>query len=171
LLARALLQIDPANAIQHANYNKVTERTFYYKGQLKYHAYNEGFQLDEESLVWARTNITPDVNYISISKTPLGRDVSGAHTDLTRHYTMIYNVQSGGADHRTVFYQETDQPLLRDFKTSCNDYDALTEVASIQIPDRCWTALNARVVHGVVNIPNSRISIQLSLNNLDGIFQ
>ena len=97
------------------------------------------------------------------------RDTRGAHADCTRSYVLIYLLESGGENHRTVFYQEKDKPLIRENCYACHDHGLLTEVGSVKIPLRKWILLNSVVLHSVENIPNPRISIQVGLHNIDGV--
>jgi hypothetical protein len=85
------------------------------------------------------------------------------HTDSTRNYTLIYLLQSGGENHKTVFYKHKN-PNIEISRQLNFSHDDVIEVDSVQIPLHTWTILNAQEIHSVENIPHNRISIQVSLD-------
>jgi len=177
IIQQAYKQIDveldqtPSNKPK-IDWDKIKNDVIIVDGIKKVNAPNMGYKLDDSIKSWAYTHITnKDVANVRISVTDTGngKDTNGAHCDLSRNYSMIYLLESGGENHRTVFYQEKDKPLLRNNGDRCSDYSLLTEVDSVQIPLRTWTIIKTRVLHGVINIPNPRISFQVGLNSLGGL--
>jgi hypothetical protein len=141
-------------------------------GVEKVNASNMGYNLDDEIVDWVHKNIiNKDITNIriSISNSTPEKDTNGAHCDLSRNYTLIYLLDNGGEDHETLFYQEQDKPLVRNNGERCPDHSKLKIVERIKIPLRTWIVLNARILHGVINIPNPRISIQVGLNSVSGL--
>jgi NAD(P)-dependent dehydrogenase (short-subunit alcohol dehydrogenase family) len=106
---------------------------------------------------------------VSVSNSTPEKDTNGAHCDLSRNYTLLYLLDSGGEDHQTVFYQEQDKPIQRSNGERCPDHSRLTIIDSIKVPLRKWVLLNATILHGVINIPKPRISIQVGLNSVVGL--
>jgi hypothetical protein len=90
----------------------------------------------------------------------------GPHTDLTREFTLIYLLESGGPGAETVFYFEPGKLIRRTgFQEVCNDYDKLIVLERNKFPLYKWVIIDAMVLHGVENIQSPRISFQISAND------
>lgn len=140
-----------------------TARTLYTNLGAVTNAFNHTFVLNVECLNWAKENITTFAQDIRYTETSKGQH-SGPHIDQTRNYTLIYLLDPGGDCHETVFYFERDQhALIRDPGYHVDRYDSLNKIGSYKLPINQWTLLNARILHGVENIPNGRKSIQIKL--------
>jgi hypothetical protein len=130
-------------------------------------ATNINYMLDQSCHDWCYQNIHPSTIDVRYSSTRPGLPRSGPHSDRTRNFTMIYLLRSGGPDHRTVFYQQNGNcPVVREPKVRVDNYDELTELASIQLPLHTWVMLNASVIHSVENISQGRDSIQINLESV-----
>jgi hypothetical protein len=130
------------------------------------------WHVDEELKQWVYKNITDiDVDHVRISaiKADDEHDTCGAHVDRAREFALLYVIENGGLDNKTVFYQEKGQPIIREKAARCNDHDNLIELDSISIPLRTWCLLNVRVLHGVRNLNSKRVSIQIGLDSLQGL--
>jgi hypothetical protein len=130
------------------------------------------WHVDEELKRWAYENITDvDVAHVRISaiKADDEHDTCGAHVDRAREYALLYVIEDGGPNNRTVFYREDGQTIIREKAARCNDHSKLTELDSISIPPRTWCLLNVRVMHGVRNLNSRRVSIQVGLDSLRGL--
>ena len=119
---------------------------------------------------WVRKNITNDfedagVNWTIITERPNNLDQvsTGAHTDTSRDFTLIYLLKTGGNHVQTVFYQETDQPLLRRPRTHGEDLTKLTKLVQIEIPLHTWFIIDSRILHSVENLTHSRVAFQVGL--------
>jgi hypothetical protein len=122
---------------------------------------------DHELTNWAKENVTPNTKDMRYSFTAPGKPRLGPHVDLTRKYTLIYLVESGGDAPKTVFYKEKDQEMLiRPLGYHVDDYNKLEEIISIVIPLKRWTIINSGILHSVENINQGRKSYQISLDNL-----
>ena len=137
------------------------------QGQEILHAPNLGVDLDQDTVKWAKAHIAEEFLHIQISWTPTNRRESGAHSDATRNYTLIYLLDAGGNNVVTSFYQEKDQPLNRPNKTFVDDYGLLTKLATVCIKPRTWTVLNSTILHGVENIEHPRIAIQIGFDKFN----
>jgi hypothetical protein len=131
------------------------------------HAPNLAADLDQDAVRWAKANIAEDFLHIQLSWTPKNRRESGAHSDATRNYTLIYLLDPGGDNVITTFYKEKDQPLHRPNKTFVDYYSLLDKVASVRIKPRTWTVLNSTILHGVENIERPRYAIQIGLDKFN----
>lgn len=141
-----------------------------YKEDLENNRINKEFPrtpVIKELESWIRKNITNDAHCIDIAITGCNDpsiDKMQPHTDRDREYTLIYLLQNGGDEHKTVFYKHKnpDVTLHRIMNFSYNDVD---EIDSIQIPIKVWTIIHSQTIHGVVNIPGRRIAIQVALEH------
>lgn len=142
-----------------------TARTLYTDFGPVTNAFNHTFVLDEECLTWVKENITEFAKDVRYTLTSKGQH-SGPHIDQTRNYTLIYLLDSGGTEHETVFYFERSQgELVRAPGYHVDHYSILDKIGSYKLPIKQWTLLNARILHGVENIPNGRKSIQVKLTD------
>jgi hypothetical protein len=114
---------------------------------------------------WLRENIIKDaINYeLAVSVDDNGAERLFPHTDRARKYTLMYLLQSGGEQHRTVFYESKTIKNIDRMMTF--EYSDLIEVDSIIVPIKKWTILNAQEIHSVENIPHTRIAIQISIEH------
>lgn len=114
--------------------------------------------------VWLRENIIKDaIKYeIAVSVDDNGAERLFPHTDRAREFTLMYLLQTGGDQHKTVFYESK---TIKDIDRMMSfDYSDLIEVDSIAVPLKKWTILNAQAIHSVENIPYTRIAIQISID-------
>jgi hypothetical protein len=117
---------------------------------------------------WVTQNINADfvdagVNYTVPVEQPAGlAGVStGAHTDITRDYTLIYLLQTGGDNPPTVFWQEEGEPLIRPPKTQGVDFERLTQIDLVTIPLHTWCIIDSRILHSVENLTHNRVALQV----------
>jgi hypothetical protein len=92
-----------------------------------------------------------------------------AHTDLSRDFLLLYLLEGGGPEHRTVFYQEIGMPKIRERDMRVLDYSNLIELGGLQIPLKSWILMQTQILHGVENIPNHRISFQIGIHDITAI--
>lgn len=162
---------DPKNK----DYIKSDSETFIQDGKIKKNNTFLQFLLDENVVNWIHQNIVKEgyhgnIRIAQSTTDPMGEEKHKvAHTDATRDFTLIYLLESGGINHRTVFYKEHDKPLVRERKTVVRDYSLLEELASVRIPLKRWIILQSQILHAVENIPNHRVSFQIGIDDLDGI--
>jgi hypothetical protein len=178
LIARAYAKIGselstlPEDKPIRYHWDAIKQEIITVDGVEKVNAPNMGYNLDDETVEWVHKNIIDrDITNIrvSVSNSTPEKDTNGAHCDLSRNYTLLYLLDSGGEDHQTVFYQEQDKPIQRSNGERCPDHSRLTIIDSIKVPLRKWVLLNATILHGVINIPKPRISIQVGLNSVVGL--
>lgn len=130
--------------------NKVEQNKMFYK-----------YSLHPDLLEWIKINISNEFSGCSLARTTqVDGSIVAPHIDRTREYTLIYLLETGGNEHRTVFYETIDKSIKYTRGLQL-DYNQVKEIDSVQIPLYCWTMLNAAVPHSVENIPNTRLAIQL----------
>lgn len=127
------------------------------------------YDLDPLVISWMRDNIISEgFTDIRISKSTAG-DGKLPHTDNTRDYVLIYMLECGGFKPETVFYKEKSCNLYRERGVRIIDYDCVEEIDRVYIPPNHWCLLNTRIIHGVENITDYRISFQIGTNNYKNI--
>ena len=122
--------------------------------------------VDSELSHWIIENITSEATSMDIAVT-VTKSKSyrmWPHTDSVRLWTLMYLIEHGGSEHRTVFYKHRDFNFKVESKMNFN-YEEVIEVDSIQIPLKTWTIINAHEIHSVENIPGIRIAFQLGMQN------
>lgn len=161
---------DPTNT----NYVANDREQFTQGGVVKNSVAFVQFLLEKPVLDWIHDNII-DHGYGNLRITQSTIDPNGgekhkiAHTDFTRDFVLIYLLENGGPDHRTVFYHEKDQPLVRERNLRVFDYSLLQEIDSVRIPLHRWILMQTQILHAVENIPNHRVAFQLGINDISAI--
>jgi len=128
--------------------------------------YQTRLDVDKEFDEWVGKHIHPEAFDcgLSITDSKFGSH-QGPHTDLTRDFTMLYLLDSGGPNTETVFYEETGKPIVRKERQAvCNDFSKLRVLDRVKFPLKKWALLNAMCLHGVENIETIRLSFQVSIN-------
>lgn len=123
----------------------------------------------EEFETWARENIISEYKNAGLNycNSPPADYVTscGAHTDATRVYTLLFNVEPGGPNVSTNFWQEEGYPVLREPKCAGTNTDKLKLLDGIVIPPGVWCIINTLVLHSVDNLIKPRINFQISLDD------
>ena len=118
---------------------------------------------------WIKENITTDYQNSSLmychgSGFAEGSPSTGAHTDFTRDYVLMYNVRTGGEEAELAFWKEKGQELIRERDTQCGDYESLELVDSVKGPANIWYLTNTRILHSTENVKNLRLNLQISFD-------
>tara|TARA_R110000868_G_scaffold41444_3_gene141688 strand:- start:1618 stop:2229 length:612 start_codon:yes stop_codon:yes gene_type:complete len=90
-------------------------------------------------------------------------DSIGVHTDKSKDYILLYNIDIGGPDACLTFWQERGQPLVREKGLIVEDPSLLDKKYEIIGPIDCWYLINSRVLHSVEKVIKPRINIQISM--------
>ena len=123
---------------------------------------------------WVRENITDNfvdagVNYTLVDLQGLDKISTGGHVDVIRKYTLLYNLQTGGPDATTTWWQETGKEVVRPPKTQAEDQSRLTPLEQVIIPTGVWALVYTQVIHSVENLIEPRVSFQVSLNDISSL--
>jgi hypothetical protein len=125
---------------------------------------------DSEFLDWVRHNITDSWTECSLSVTDstIG-SVHGIHNDWTRSYLLIYLLEPGGDNVTVSWYQEKGFPVDRsgDLAHVVCDYSTVSLIDQTVLPVRTWAIYNVKVLHGVENLSENRVSLQIGLSAAD----
>ena len=131
-------------------------------GEYKPSGHYQRCDVKPELVTWINENVANEYLHVSACQM-YGEEHNAPHTDTTRDYTLIYLVDLGGENVKTVFYQEQDQPLYR--PRHCHpDYDGLVVLHEVELELRTWYLLNSRIVHSVEGISGVRKSIQVGFD-------
>lgn len=115
---------------------------------------------------WVKENIVSEFNDASLNYVDSSdnRTSTGAHTDGTREYALLFNIKTGGPNASLCFWQEIGQDIIRPKATQGEDLSKLTLLSSYIGPTDCWYLIDGRVLHSVENMTDTRINLQVSLN-------
>lgn len=116
---------------------------------------------DSQCLDWIRENIVSEFTE-SNSGIMFFDQPQLPHTDSTRDFVLLYNVETGGENTELCFWQENGFPLFRDRMTTCPRGDHLKKILSINGPTGKWYLMNTLVLHSVENMTGLRINLQIS---------
>ena len=91
------------------------------------------------------------------------------HVDISRDYTIMYILDTGGDSVETSWYRQHGHPLLRPDLKSVFDpdritknFDTLEEVDRVCLPLNQWVCINSAIIHAVENVKSTRVVIQVS---------
>jgi len=90
------------------------------------------------------------------------RTSTGAHTDFTRDWVLLWNVSIGGPNATLCFWQQHNQGLIRDRQTECGRFEDLVLLAEISGPSDIWYLVNANVLHSTEHVCGLRLNLQVS---------
>jgi len=119
---------------------------------------------------WVKENITfhildAGINYVTYDDPDNLPISTGAHTDGTREFVLLWNIEAGGDAAELTFWKEKDQPLYRAPKTPGTDLSKLEFLNKTKLPENKWLLVDARILHSVENLTSTRISLQISFLN------
>jgi hypothetical protein len=122
-------------------------------------------EMGHQAEQWIQDNISKE--YVNIGYNLHGSPGGTAlpHTDRARDWNLMWFLDTGGPEVRTVFWQEQDQPIEREPKYYPATYDNLIEIENHIFPVNQWILINAKVIHSIENLQTIRKSIQLGFND------
>ena len=132
------------------------------------HRTNYRYELSEDFHQWVRDNIAKEFMDIGVSingYNGTSSNLTMPHTDFSRDYTLMYVLDPGGPDVRTIYWKEKGCDLRRPNWHYPSSYDDLEYVDHVVIQTRRWTLLNARVIHSIENLESTRLSLQVAFHN------
>lgn len=123
------------------------------------------YHVNHEFDLWVSENIMNNSSEIGVSVSGDEGGNLGPHTDRRRDHVLMFVVEPGGENCRTVFWQETGQALIRNRFTYIDDYSKLTQLDEVCATPQQWILLNSRIIHSVENINSGqrRINFHISL--------
>jgi hypothetical protein len=95
-----------------------------------------------------------------------------AHTDH-RDWKLMYVMESGGEEAKTVFWREPGIPLLRPKDVGLPripaGQDSLIEVSAVECDVGQWYLINGGVLHGATGVAGERSVIHVAFDNFPEI--
>jgi hypothetical protein len=165
----------PATASTHQkDQNPIYERNFTRNGVTKLSRSNPRWGLEDVFSDWINKNITTEWKQLGVSTSIVlkgsphfvSEELSVdqvPHTDLTRHYTLMYLLAKGNEDQYTSWYQEPGYPLQRKRDVIMWESDHLKKLGSVIFPTHTWVMFNTNILHNAENVKNERIAIHVGL--------
>lgn len=142
-------------------------------GQNTKPVFTRRFRLSTDFEQWAASNVVDNFIECIVSHAPANHSGwQAAHTDWPRKFVLLYVLENGGPNCTTCWYRPTSTQVIQsdqNGQTWVCDKDDLETVDSIKLPMNTWAVLNGGVLHGVENIQEDRITIQISLESIDSI--
>ncbi len=118
---------------------------------------------NEEFTTWIKDNVTEKFQS-SNSGVMFFDEPQLPHTDVTRDFVLLYNIETGGRNSEVCFWQEKGQPLYRERMLAVERGPHLDLVDRIHGPFDCWYIMNTRIIHSVENVSGLRINLQISFD-------
>lgn len=115
----------------------------------------------DEYLEWIKNNITKNFDE-SNSGVMFFDSPQLPHTDTTRKYVLLYNVETGGDNADLCFWQEKHFPVVRERGLAVERGSHLELLERINGPSNCWYLMNTQVMHSVENVTSRRLNLQIS---------
>jgi hypothetical protein len=86
--------------------------------------------------------------------------------DLTKEWSLIFNVYPGGDDVELCFWQEPGQPIRRtDGYKTWDTTDGLDLLKRIKGPFDHWYIMHNTCIHSVRNMQGSQLNLQLNFDH------
>ena len=123
----------------------------------------------EDVVNWVRDNITKHFIHVGTTESSSEKTIAGPHIDLTRNYTAIYPIRTGGEAVATVFYRAKHGGNPLDHPQHYLDYNELEEIDRVIIPAETWCVLNSKCIHAVEGLTGSRLTLQIGLWDYVGL--
>jgi hypothetical protein len=100
--------------------------------------------------------------------------IHGPHVDFRRRYNMVYVLNTGGDNVRTVWYRERGCPIERLHAAGpegksywVKDYSHLEVIDDVVLEPGIWYLLNTKIIHSVENITGNRSMLTVSLPDMN----
>jgi hypothetical protein len=114
--------------------------------------------LSDEFNRWICNNIASKFVDTGVNYRYCNSDTGGVHTDTTREFALTYNITTGGPDCRVVFWQEDNQPLVRERGIQHLNFNTVRPVFDLPPgPTDVWFLHNTTMLHSVEGLSQPRI--------------
>jgi len=130
---------------------------------------NLRYRFNAEDEAWIKANIVSEfrednsgVMFFDHEQLP--------HTDTTRKFVLLYNIETGGPNATLSFWQEAGHPVNRERGLAVDRGDHMTLLEQVTGPDCCWYILDTQVLHSVEGVTERRTNLQVSFEELPNQF-
>lgn len=113
---------------------------------------------------WIKNNITSEFQFGN-SGIMFFDEPQLPHTDVTRDFVLLFNLEAGGTNSELCFWQEKGKSLYRERMLAVDRSPNLKLIDQIKGPFDCWYLVNTRVIHSVENVEKLRLNLQISFDN------
>ncbi len=120
-------------------------------------------QFESDWLAWVRENVTTEFQEAN-SGIMFFDEPQLPHTDFTRDFVLLYNIDVGGNDAKLCFWQEREHPVHRERSLAVPRGSHLLLLDSVSGPWNVWYLMNTRVLHSVESQSGQRLNIQVSFD-------
>lgn len=120
-------------------------------------------RFDDDVISWLKANIC-DEFHAENSGVMFFDEPQLPHTDVTRDYVLLYNLETGGSNSELCFWREKKRALRRERALAVERGPQLELIDRVQGPVDCWYILNARIIHSVENATGMRLNLQISFD-------
>lgn len=120
-------------------------------------------RFDDDVIEWIKENICREF-HAENSGVMFFDEPQLPHTDVTRDYVLLYNLETGGANSELCFWREKSQDLRRERALAVERGSRLELIDRVNGPFDCWYMVNARVIHSVENVTGLRLNLQISFD-------
>lgn len=124
---------------------------------------NVRHKFDDDSIQWIKQNIVSEF-HADNSGIMFFDEPQLPHTDVTRDFVLLYNLDTGGEDSELCFWKENDKNLLRERMLAVEQGPRLQVIDRIKGPFDCWYLVNTRIIHSVENVSTLRLNLQISFD-------
>jgi hypothetical protein len=129
------------------------------------------YSISEEFDAWVRKYFDQDPAPCGVAVYDDHSSFFAPHVDISRDYTIMYILDTGGNQVETSWYQQHGYPLIRpdlksvfDSDRITKNFDTLKEIDRVCFPAQQWVCINSAILHAVENVDSTRVAIQISRN-------
>lgn len=112
---------------------------------------------------WIKQNITSEFQSAN-SGVMFFDEPQLPHTDVTRDFVLLYNLETGGGASELCFWQEEGHNICRERMIAIKKGPDLRLLDRVKGPFDCWYIVNSRIIHSVENTIGLRLNLQISFD-------
>lgn len=130
--------------------------------------FSKRFELDSAFAQWVQDNLVE--NYFETAVSIIFHDGTqdaslSPHADTNCRFRLIYPIKKGGKTCTTHWWQERNQPVLRDPGYWVSDYDRLEELEQVTMDEHNWYIIDTRAIHSVEQINDNKVALHVSMDD------
>jgi hypothetical protein len=126
---------------------------------------NVRYRFNGEYTQWVKENIVKEFSEHN-SGVMFFDEEQLPHTDTTREYVLLYNIETGGDNVSLSFWQEQGYDIKRNRGLAVQRGSHLKLLEKLPGPFNCWYLMDTQVLHSVEGMSSRRVNFQISFNEL-----